>query len=87
MSKQADQKSQYDEHAKFRELFLGQSVLLRSIWPGQAWLLRIVIEKNGPLSYFVQRAGDRVRKGHLDHIWEMNDSPCMIGIFTGNSVQ
>ena len=41
------------------------------------WIPGTVIERNGALSYLVQIAGDRVWKRHLDHIREMNDSPCM----------
>ena len=50
-SKQADQKLQHDQHAKPRELFLGQRVLVRNIRPGQAWIPGTVVERNGPLSY------------------------------------
>ena len=74
-AKQADQKLQHDQHAKPRELFLGQRVLVRNIRPGQAWIPGTVVERNGPLSYLVQVSGNRLWKRHIDHIREMNDSP------------
>ncbi len=38
MEKQADQKVQHDSHAKHRELFLGQRVVVRSIQTGGPWV-------------------------------------------------
>ena len=66
VSKQADQKLQHDQHSKARELFFGQRVLVRNLRPGQTWISGTVIERNGPLSYFVQVSSDRVWKRHID---------------------
>ena len=57
VSKQADQKRHHEQHAKLRELFLGQQVLVQNIRPGQTWTPGTVIERNGPLSYLVQITG------------------------------
>lgn len=75
VSKQADLKTQHDQHSKSRELFLGQRVLVRIIRPGQAWIPGTVVERNGPLSYLVQVSDNRVWKRHIDHVREMHDSP------------
>jgi len=72
--KQADQKAHHDSHAKPRELFLGQRVMVRNTQAGQAWVPGTVIECTEPLSYMVQIAG-KLWKSHVDHLREMGEAP------------
>ena len=52
--KQAQQKMKHDQHSKFREFQIGQSVLARNYRPGPLWVPRIIEERTGPLSYVVK---------------------------------
>ena len=74
-SKQAEQKRQHDLHAKKRDLFIGQRVMVRNLRPGPRWIPGTVVERNGPLSYLVQVNGNQMWKRHIDHLQEMGDSP------------
>lgn len=74
-SKQAEQKRQHDLHAKKRDLFIGQRVMVRNLRPGPRWIPGTVVERNGPLSYLVQVNGNQMWKRHIDHLREMGDSP------------
>ena len=64
--KQTAQKVHHDGHAKFRELFVGQNVIVKNFIDGLSWIPGVVIERTGSVFYLVI-----VR----DHIRARSDSP------------
>ena len=47
-------------HAKAREFFVGQRVMLRNLQDGPKWVPGVVVGQQGPLSYVVQTTGGEV---------------------------
>ena len=74
-TKQAQQKMHHDQHARSRDLCVGQRVLARNFCPGAKWIPGTVVERTGPLSYQVQVAGNRRWNRHLDHLLQSVDTP------------
>ena len=66
--KQAVQKSNHDGCSILRDLYVGQSVLVRNLRPGLDWLRGTIVRKLGPLSYLVELDDGRLWKRHIDHI-------------------
>ena len=62
------QKSQHNCHAKEREFAVGERVMVRNLRPGPKWVVGIVCERNGPLSYVVETEDKQVWKRHADHL-------------------
>ena len=67
-SRQSQQKTTHDQHARPRELELGQSVMTRNFRPGSDWVPGIILRKSGPLSYLVKVGDGQVWKRHVDHL-------------------
>ena len=67
-TKQGQQKTAHDLHAKSREWFVGQSVIARNFRPGPNWVSEIIIEKLGPLPYLVETSAQQVWRRHVDQL-------------------
>ena len=65
-TKQGQQKTAHDLHAKSREWFVCQSVMAKNFRPGPDWISGIIIEKLGPLSYLVETSAQQVWRRHMD---------------------
>ena len=71
LSKQADQATRHDQHAKARTLQVRQQVFVRNFGSGPLWIAQGVIENIlGPVSYLVRVQNNEVWKRHIDHIKE-----------------
>ena len=69
LDKQADQVATHNQHAKARQVDVGQSVMVRNLRPsGPKWIPGTVLKQTGPLSYIVQVNSGLVWKRHIDHI-------------------
>ena len=67
-TKQGQQKTAHNLHAKSREWFVGQSVMAKNFRPGPDWISGIIIEKLGPLSYLVETSAQQVWRRHVDQL-------------------
>ena len=67
-TKQGQQKTAHDLHAKSREWFVDQSVMAKNFRPGPDWISGIIIEKLGPLSYLVETSTQQVWRRHVDQL-------------------
>ena len=67
-SRQSQQKTTHDQHARPRELELGQSVMTRNFRPGSDWVPGVILRKSEPLSYLVKVGDGQVWKRHVDHL-------------------
>ena len=68
MESQAKQKGTHDVHAKFREFYPGDRILIRDLRKENTWWPGSVAERSGPKSYIVVLNDGRVWKRHLDHL-------------------
>ena len=62
------QTAMHDVHAKAREFLVGQLVRVCNLRDGPKWVPRVVVGRQGPLSYVVQTTGGEVWKCHVDQI-------------------
>ncbi len=74
-AQQAQQKLHHDNHCCRREFAVGQRVLARNQCSGPTWIPGTIVKQQGPLSYQVQAAENRVWRRHVDHLLESVDSP------------
>ena len=70
-NRQACNKSLQDEQKKFRDLSVGDNVVVLNFSPGPKWLSGQVIERTGPLSYKIA-VSDKVFRRHFDQIYEVH---------------
>ncbi|KAK2566762.1 Transposon Tf2-6 polyprotein [Acropora cervicornis] len=68
MDSQAKQKATHDVHAKFREFYPGDRILIRDLRKENTWWPGSVAERSGPKCYIVVLNDGRVWKRHLDHL-------------------
>ena len=68
MDPQSKQKATHDAHAKFREFYPGDRILVKDLRKDYTWWLGSVAERSSPKSYVVVLNDGRVWKRHLDHI-------------------
>ena len=68
MDSQVKQKATHDVHAKFREFYPGDRILIRDLRKENTWWPSSVAERSGPKSYIVVLNDGRVWKRHLDHL-------------------
>ena len=68
MDSQAKQKATHDVHAKFREFYPGDKVLVKGPWKEDTWWPGSVAEQSGPRSYMVVLNDGRVWKRHVNHV-------------------
>ena len=48
-----------------RELFIGQRIMVRNLCAGDKWMPGTIMERTGPLLYWVQVAGGQMWKRHI----------------------
>ena len=68
MDSQAKQKATHDEHAKFREFYPGDRVLVKDLRKEDTWWQSSIAERSGPKSYRIVLNDGRVWKRHVDHV-------------------
>ena len=66
--KQDVQKTHHNHHAREREMTVGQTVMVRNLRPGDAWIPGVIVKMLGPVSYLVDVGEGRVWKRHVDHL-------------------
>ena len=67
---QSQQKLNHDRHAQSRQFFLGQTVMVKNLRPGPAWIHAVVIEQLGSLSYLVKTEVYGLWRHHVDLLKE-----------------
>jgi len=68
MKRQAPQKAAHDQHARFRQFAVGDSVMVKNFSSGPNWLPASVVDKLGPLSYLVKTPDEQLWRRHVDHL-------------------
>ena len=68
LDSQAKQKATHDVHAKFREFYPGDRILIKDLRKENTWWPGSVAERSGPKSYIVVLNDGRAWKRHLDHL-------------------
>ena len=72
--KQAEQVASHNQHAKKRNFVIGQEVVARSLLPGLKWVLGVIIQQLGPLTFLVQVESGATWRRHIDHLRARNGS-------------
>ena len=65
---QVTQKSLHDQHAWWRCMSIGDSVMVRYFSAGPNWVPGVVAQRLGPLTYLIDIFDGRLWKRHVDHI-------------------
>ena len=67
----------HDQHARQRELQIGQHVMVKNMPPNSApkWVPGKIVDILGPVSFLVEDERGRQLKRHLDHLKELGDRP------------
>ena len=68
VTKQSQQLQNHDNHAKARDLIIGQQVKARNFRAGSKWVPGVIVERQGPLTYSVEVASGVRWKHHVDHL-------------------
>ena len=68
MDSQAKQKVIHDMHAKFREFYPGDRIMVKDLRKENTWWPDSVAERSGPKLYVVVLNDGRVWKRHLAHV-------------------
>ena len=71
---QSSQSIHHDQHARGRELDIGQAVMIRDFRGRLKWVPGRIIHKNGPLTYLVKTQTGLTWRRHVDHIKERLDN-------------
>ena len=66
--RQTIQKSVHDQHARWRCLSIGYSVMVRNFSAGPDWVPGVVAQRLGPLTYLIDILDGRLWKRYVDHI-------------------
>ena len=74
LQKQATQKQSHDAHSKQREFVIGQQGLARNFREGLQWIQGTILERRGPLSYWVQTHSNKVWSRHIDNLLAAGES-------------
>ena len=77
LRKQQVQKSQHDQHARERVMEVGNTVMVRNLRPGEAWVPGVIVKRLGPVSYLVDVGEGRTWKRHIDHL-KLRDLPAPV---------
>lgn len=82
---QQKQKSNHDQHAKFHEFKVGDSVMAKNLRPGTNWVPALVIAKLGPLSYLVETVESKLLwRRHVDHLKKLETEPISLFLESEN---
>lgn len=74
LEKQSLQKSQHDQHARERQMEVGNTVMVRNLRPGEAWVSGVIVKRLGPVTYLVDVGEGRTWKRHMDQL-KLRDVP------------
>ena len=69
-NKQAAQKSNRDQHSRYRSLNPGQEVMVRDFRHSNKWIPGVVLMKLGPVTYNVEVEQGLIWKRHIDQLTE-----------------
>jgi len=75
LQSQAQQKSKHDQHARYRDMHIGQKVMVKNMRAGPTWIPGEIIQQLGPVTYLVDVFGDRPWKCHIDQLKERVEAP------------
>lgn len=75
LEKQAQQKVNHDQHARVRQLSVGDAAMAKNLRPGPDWVPARVVAKLGPLSYLVETSDNQLWRRHVDHLKSRVDRP------------
>ena len=73
-TKQSQQKTHHDAHAKLRELAVGDTVVCRDFQGTSKWQRGTILQKLGPLTYMIVLSNGKQLKHHIDHIKPLQPS-------------
>ncbi len=62
------QKCYYDQHAKERQLSVGDDVYTKNFSSGPTWIPGKVQKRTGPLSYIIELGNGQVVRRHIDQV-------------------
>ena len=65
---QGNQKDYHDLHAKYREFYPGDAVLIKDLRKDKTWWPGTIVERSTPKSYVTVLSDGRVWKRHIDHL-------------------
>ena len=78
---QGKQKDYHDLHAKYREFYPGDAVLIKDLRKDKTWWPGTIVERSAPKSYLTVLADGRVWKRHVDHLRRGSDDfPCRTAV-------
>ena len=80
VTKQSQQLQNHDNHAKARDLIIGQQVMTRNFRGGSKWVPGVIVERQGPLMYSVEVASGVCWKHHVDHLRDRGTTTVNSGI-------
>ena len=66
--RQEQQKHDHDERAKERDFKPVDPVYVHNFVQGATWLLGVIVQAHGPVSYTVSLEDGRVVRRHVDHL-------------------
>lgn len=75
MQQQAKQKEKHDLRARYRDLHIGQKVMVRNMRTGPTWIPGEIIQQLGPVTYLVDVYGEKPWKCHADQLKERVETP------------
>ena len=65
---QGNQKDYHDLHAKYREFYPGDAVMIKDLRKDKTWWPGTIVERSTPKSYLMVLSDGRVWKRHIDHL-------------------
>ena len=72
---QEKQKERHDRHARLRCFDIGQPVIVKNFGSGASWVVGVIVQRLGPVTYLVDVSGGRVWRRHIDLLKERSPSP------------
>ena len=66
--KQEQQKAYHDKKAKVRVFAVGDMVFVKNFSAGRRWLMAVIVQKTGPVSFVVELADGRKKRCHQNHL-------------------
>ena len=65
---QTKQKEGKDNNSKLRHFVMGQSVMVKIFCTGPTWVLGIIVQHLGPLTYMIEVSAGKFWKRNVDHV-------------------